>query len=666
LIAAAVALTQIMTGAYHNDLTNDDEAAHFVTAMCALDYVQTAPGSNPVAFAKSYYSHYPKVAFGHWPPAFFGLQAAWYGIAGASPPAGILLVGLIAAAAGIVLFERLRQFFDLWIAALTVGVYLCLPLVRRSSALLMSDMLMGLCTTLAVLAFCDGCAARSWRPWVRAAFWSAVAILTKESALALLLFAPLALLVLGGKARTMPSIVVKFSAGLAALVIFTLVVYQLTGVVQMRGLPSLSGLPPVSERVQFLWSFPAMTPWSVLFVAAIGIIRTAIRRDSQEPITIHMAGAALWLIVWLACQVAFRDGIEDRYFLPAVFPLMILFAAGLVTIAGCVAGDWTPFSPRLRTIAGRAAAMGVAVLCIISMPALRLPRRSGYATVVGALPDVAGRYSVLVSSDPFGEGALIVEALLHDRARNMTVQRASKTLATSGWSGEDYRLIARRPEEVGNFLQSAAVQFIILDAIGFVNAGTRPHHRLLEQTVRAAPDRFRLIADLPLVIDGQPYEGAVQIYENMASGDGHAKSVDVAINSGFGPIVQVRPENALPVANSIGESEAALGRGLRAVATKMAAVLPPVAARRRPFVIEPESDALGPEGGLGEVAIAARPDIGWEAAVSEPWIRITSRPTGSGNGILRYDIAPNDSSMSRLGIISIRDVRYTVHQSSGP
>lgn len=47
-----------------------DEPSHFVTARMIHDYILTSPHPSPMAFAKSYYLHYPKVAVGQWPPLF--------------------------------------------------------------------------------------------------------------------------------------------------------------------------------------------------------------------------------------------------------------------------------------------------------------------------------------------------------------------------------------------------------------------------------------------------------------------------------------------------------------------------------------------------------------------------------------------------------------------
>lgn len=99
LIFAFVVAMQALGGAYGSDFANHpDEPAHFVTGLMVHDYLVDALGSPPKAFASAYYAHYPKVAFGHWPPAYYAIQAAWYCVFGPTKAAAVLLSGVIAAA----------------------------------------------------------------------------------------------------------------------------------------------------------------------------------------------------------------------------------------------------------------------------------------------------------------------------------------------------------------------------------------------------------------------------------------------------------------------------------------------------------------------------------------------------------------------------------------
>src|ERR1700680_1452483 len=72
----AIAL-QYAAGAYRAGFgAYPDEPAHYVTGLMVRDYILHAVGRPPMRFAENYYLHYPAVAFGHWPPVFYVIQAA--------------------------------------------------------------------------------------------------------------------------------------------------------------------------------------------------------------------------------------------------------------------------------------------------------------------------------------------------------------------------------------------------------------------------------------------------------------------------------------------------------------------------------------------------------------------------------------------------------------
>ncbi len=54
-----------------------DEASHYVTGVMVRDYITRGLPGNPVTFAKDFYVHYPRVAFGLWPPLFHMLSGVW-------------------------------------------------------------------------------------------------------------------------------------------------------------------------------------------------------------------------------------------------------------------------------------------------------------------------------------------------------------------------------------------------------------------------------------------------------------------------------------------------------------------------------------------------------------------------------------------------------------
>ena len=73
-----VAAGNWLRGAHESGLGPfDDEPSHVVTGLLVADFVVADDLSDPMAFAKTYYLHYPKVALDQWPPVFYCLIAAF-------------------------------------------------------------------------------------------------------------------------------------------------------------------------------------------------------------------------------------------------------------------------------------------------------------------------------------------------------------------------------------------------------------------------------------------------------------------------------------------------------------------------------------------------------------------------------------------------------------
>jgi hypothetical protein len=665
-----VAILQASQGSYHSDLaTHPDESAYFVSATCLLDYVRTAFGTNPIAFAESYYVRYPKVAFGHWPPAFFGIQALWYRIAGATAAAAMLLVGLIAAFAAFALFVSVRRFHETWIALLALAVFVALPLVRTSMSVLMPDLLASLFMFLAALAISDACTGGSSRGWLSAALWSVLAILTKESALLLLVFAPVAVILLRGETNQAPGRTRRIWGAVGLLALLLLVIYALTGVLHLRGLPRVVDPLGIWKRAGFLLTFLLSMSLAVFPIVAIGALSALVANRGQDRRReVQLKAALLWLVVALVFQVFSRDVIEGRYFLSAVFPLIIVFAHGLDRLSVWSAGLLQALVRSPRWVAPALARMIPAlatVFCVTSMPAGTPPHRTGYAQVAASIPSGAFGGVILVSSDPLGEGAIIVARLVRDEARQGIVLRASKVLASSDWMGRQYQLLTTSSQEVRELLNAIPVRFVVIDMHGFIDESARAHHRLLEQTIARGTGQFRLVGDFPLFLNKCRRDGAIQVYENLEARGRRPDVVRIRMTETLGRTLELHPGDRIadddaPRPGS--EQDARIGASLVAAAVRLAMLLPARSLVEPSLRIRPGSDTVGGEGGRGQVYVTANSGRALASRSLASWITITSGATGGSDGVLRYEVARNDSNQSRSGEILIGDVTYRVLQ----
>jgi hypothetical protein len=82
------------------------------------------------------------------------------------------------------------------------------------------------------------------------------------------------------------------------------------------------------------------------------------------------------------------------------------------------------------------------------------------------------------------------------------------------------------------------------------------------------------------------------------------------------------------------------------------------------FEVSPSSQTLDFGGGSGSLAISAAGECGWNASADASWISLAAPLSGSGNGTLRFTVAPNGGP-ERSGTITVGGLRATIFQASG-
>jgi PKD repeat protein len=79
--------------------------------------------------------------------------------------------------------------------------------------------------------------------------------------------------------------------------------------------------------------------------------------------------------------------------------------------------------------------------------------------------------------------------------------------------------------------------------------------------------------------------------------------------------------------------------------------------------ISPTSRSFGSAGGDGTISVATTSGCSWVVTTNVSWISITGGGSGSGNGMVYYNVSSNPSSSYRTGTISIGAETFTVSQS---
>lgn len=84
------------------------------------------------------------------------------------------------------------------------------------------------------------------------------------------------------------------------------------------------------------------------------------------------------------------------------------------------------------------------------------------------------------------------------------------------------------------------------------------------------------------------------------------------------------------------------------------------------YSIPPTSQSFSSAGGSGTVSVTAGRGCSWTATSNDSWITITSGSSGSGNGTVNYSVAPNLTTSSRTGTMTIAGQTFTVTQEPPP
>jgi hypothetical protein len=78
------------------------------------------------------------------------------------------------------------------------------------------------------------------------------------------------------------------------------------------------------------------------------------------------------------------------------------------------------------------------------------------------------------------------------------------------------------------------------------------------------------------------------------------------------------------------------------------------------YSINPKELSINEDGGPGTVAVSAGAGCGWTATSNDSWITITDGASGSGNGTVRLNVAPNGKK--RTGTLNIAGRTFKVDQ----
>lgn len=520
-LAFALAIAwQRSFGAYRNEFGgHPDEAAHVVTGLFIRDslveathYVLGDAHGSPIRFGKDfadrYYNHYPKIGLGVWPPVFYLAQSAWTLVFGATRASLFLLMAGLAATLALMLVHALRGQFGVAIATIAAALLISLPLVREYYGMIMAETLSAIFMFGAMLAFGDFLDEGKRGRAIAFGVLASLAILTKGTGLALALAAPLAVLL------TRRFSILRRPALWGAVAIIAVVAGPWTWAT--RNLGKGGWLQPNPS-----WSFTAQAiPYyatkfafalgGVVFVLFVAGIIATVRFGTERRGRWAAVGALIPSV--LVFQSIAPVGLEARHLIPALPAAMMFAAAGFAFVF-----------QRLKAL-GQGIAIGFSVLVLAGTLWTLLPLKhkgsAGFAPLARQMLAVAKPQDVaLVSSDATGEGMFIAAVALHEKRPGHVIQRASKSLASSTWSGSGYAPAFDKDEDALKFLTSGEIRFLVLDD-SVPAEKRREHHEQLQRLVANHGDRFRLIADSSVTRTGEAQASLARLYEILSEPHG--------------------------------------------------------------------------------------------------------------------------------------------------
>ena len=471
LFWGGASVLQFRAHAFQSEFGSDpDEPAHYVTGLMVHDYALSGFAKRPLEYARDYYVHYPKVALGHWPPFFYLVQAVWTLAFAPSRTAVMLLMGAITALLATLLSETISKEMSFGIGAGVSALFISLPIVERFSAAVMSELLLSSLLFLAMLSYGRYLDTERWQPAAWFGAWSALAILTKGTAIQLALVPPFALLL-----TRRWHLVRRFSFWLPGIMVVALAApwYLRVPGAQHELVAHYGGIEWRPERFTgtiINWAY--MTGVIPAAAALLGLAIYARKLQRAEASGKWIAASAVLLGTYLIRIVI--GAFEDRQLIVDI-AILLMFAAGAI--------HWLLSRSHLKI--WWLAALSVLILIGLNVRASPLKRHFGFSEVAENLlqhPEFKESI-ILVCSNATGEGMMISEIAMREHRPGHIVLRGSKMLASVDWMGWDYSLLFRDAEEMFRYLDGIPVGVVVIDGKG----RQTPHGRMLYQAIREHP-----------------------------------------------------------------------------------------------------------------------------------------------------------------------------------
>ena len=203
-------------------------------------------------------------------------------------------------------------------------------------------------------------------------------------------------------------------------------------------------------------------------------------------------------------------GLEARHLIAAL-PAAVMFV-----IAGAFAAVTRCF--RIETGMPRSSAFPeLALVAVVALSAglfwFVKPMRKDFRGFRPIAETIAPGSRSLISSDSRGEGMFISEVAMREKRPGSTIERASKALASSSWSGGGYHAKFATDDDLLRHLRGAKLDFIVLDD-AVPDDKRLTHHDQLKRVLEAHADTFTLAGEFPIWRAGERQPVPLRLYRS--------------------------------------------------------------------------------------------------------------------------------------------------------
>lgn len=495
---------QWKTGAWRDDFSaTGDEPSHFTSAVAMSSYLSSGQITHPYGFASQYYLHYPKLAFGKWPPVFHLLAGFWFLLFTPSRLTGMLFIAFEAVVLSFVSFRVASRLLPPPLSFLAAITVVATPLFALHSTIFMLELQTATLGLVSLLAFCAVLEGRGWKSGAVFVLATTACILTKANGWALLISAGIGYLSLRRQIRASFFTVATI---LAATTVLCFPFYFVFAHAMSDG--------NADAKLALWFTLKAVPTYLIGSVGALGIavcalflvrlflnVQAAYRGQKQQPLIVLLVA---WTIGPFVFQAVVPASFEIRH-LAIAFPCVVLLAfTAVLRLSG-------PIGPVGWVSAG-------VVLLLLTVPWTMPDRYSELFQI--AAPQIVSRLSiapnkaVLITSGAFGEGRLVASMAALDPKAQLFCVRATKLLVDTDWGAIDYQLLVHTPEDVLNKLNSVPISYVAVHDVGHKG---QAHHELLREALRSASDQWRLITVFESVSRPDGTKETLALYESASN-----------------------------------------------------------------------------------------------------------------------------------------------------